>query len=134
MLSDATILSRWGPRRSSAFGSSTFGSSASSIGVDGGCKSAEPDGSATAIAVAAPPLFNSGDSAAGVSAAGFALVFLVETLGIIKLVGLTGFPLPDRKAVTPWTPDGRKNSKWITSTERSRQCGLNTAREISQST
>jgi hypothetical protein len=44
-----------------------------------------------------PPLFKSGDSAAGVSAAGFALVFLVETLGIIKLVGLTGFQLPDMK-------------------------------------
>jgi hypothetical protein len=44
-----------------------------------------------------PPLFKSGDSAAGVSAAGFDLVFLVETLGIIKLVGLTGFQLPDVK-------------------------------------
>jgi hypothetical protein len=42
-------------------------------------------------------LFKSGDSAAGVSAAGFALVFFVETLGIIKLVGLTGFQLPDMK-------------------------------------
>jgi hypothetical protein len=65
--------------------------------VDGGCKSAEPDGSATAVSVAAAPLFKSGDSAAGASVAGFVLVFFVETLGInkIKLVGSTGFLLPD---------------------------------------
>jgi hypothetical protein len=67
--------------------------------VDGGCKSAVPEGSATAVAVATPPLFKSGDSAAGTSAAGFALAFFVETLGInkIKLVGLTGFQLPGVK-------------------------------------
>jgi hypothetical protein len=48
-------------------------------------------------------LVNSADSTAGVSAgvssAGFALGFFVETLGInkIKLIGLTGFQLPEVK-------------------------------------
>jgi len=62
--------------------------------VDGGCKAAEPDGSG-ATAVSITPLTDSGDSMAGVSvgafstgastgvtAAGFTLGFLVETLGI----------------------------------------------------
>jgi hypothetical protein len=56
---------------------------------------------AAGISVAALSLFNSTDSTAGTSAgtaaAGFALGFFVETLGInkIKLIGLTGFQLPD---------------------------------------
>ncbi len=85
MLSDATILSRCGPRRSSRRGSSTLGSSASSTGVEGGWRAAEPEGSG-AMAVSAAPLVNSGDSAgaasAGTEAAALALGFLVETLGI----------------------------------------------------
>src|ERR1017187_908613 len=119
MLSEATILSRCKPRRSSTLGSSTLGSSASSTGVDGGCKAAEPDGSITAgISGAGLPLVNSGDSTAGVSAgaftAGFTLGFLVETLGIdtIKLVGSTGFQLPDAQSITHWTPCDRNSSNW----------------------
>jgi hypothetical protein len=78
-----------------------LGSSASSTGVEGGRKAAEPDGSiAAGTSVAGPPLVDSGDSTTGVSAgasdAGFTLGFLVDTLGIdkIKLAGLTGFQLP----------------------------------------
>src|ERR1017187_3496244 len=110
MLSEATILSRCKPRRSSTLGSSTLGSSASSTGVDGGCKAAEPDGSITA-----------GISGGGVAfgkfgdfTAGFTLGFLVETLGIdtIKLVGSTGFQLPDAQSITHWTPCDRNSSNW----------------------
>ena len=84
MFSDAAILSRCGPRRSSNFGSSPVGST----GVEGGCRAAEPEGSTAAgVSAGAPPLMNSGDSVV-VSSATFTFVFFVETLGISqKLVG-----------------------------------------------
>src|SRR5208283_4964617 len=108
MLREATILSRCGPRRSSARASSVFGSSASSTGVDGGRKAAEPEGSG-ATGVSTAPLVNSGDSARD-SAAGFALGFFVETLGINQMIGLAGFQSPDLQVLHAL--DGRQPEKF----------------------
>ena len=90
--SDAAILSRWGPRRSSSLGSSAVGST----GVEGGCNSGAGGGSMTAVSGAGPP-FNCGDSAIGASST-FTLGFLVETLGIDQIGELTMVSVADG----PW--------------------------------